>query len=92
MAWDTLRLETADFSGSYTMRGKVEQLMYTSDLSSTYRLNIASIANRSTDHMGFLAKKDIGLFLEIPCNLHIGVGDMIEYTSKVMRVIDFPLK
>ncbi len=91
-AWDSLRIETTDFSGSYLVRGRVEQLMYTSDLSSTYRLYIDNIDNRSTGYIGNLANKNIGIFLEIPSNLHIGLWDMIEYRGKITKVIEFPSK
>ncbi len=74
------------------MTGRVDQLLYTSDLSSTYRLYIDKIANRSTGHTEIFGSKNIGIFLEIPSNLHIGIGDTIEYTGKVMKVIEHPLK
>ena len=66
--------------------------MYTSDLSSTYRLQIANIANRSTGHTRGLEDYDVGIFLEIPSNLHIAINDTIEYTGKIVPVIDHPLK
>jgi hypothetical protein len=43
-----LQDETQGFSGTYTIRGRVDRLMYTNDLRETYRLQIATIANRST--------------------------------------------
>ena len=91
-AWRSIQAQTSGFSGSYIITGRVDQLMYTSDLSSTYRLQIANIANRSTGHTGSLEDSDVGIFLEIPSNLHIGINDMIEYTGKIMKVVDRPLK
>jgi ComEC/Rec2-related protein len=34
----------------------------------------------------------VGIFLEIPNNLHINSWDTIEYTGKIMKVIDWPLR
>lgn len=92
IAWEQLQKETSNFSGSYIVTGRVDQIMYTNDLSTTYRLQIANIANRSTGHSGIISGGDIGIFLEIPSNLHIGIDDTIEYTGKIMKIIDRPLK
>lgn len=92
VAWEQLQNETNNFSGTYIVTGRVDQIMYTSDLSTTYRLQIANIANRSTEQTGAILESDVGIFLEIPSNLHIGINDTIEYTGRVMKVIDRPLK
>ena len=92
VSWEQLQQETNNFSGSYIITGRVDQIMYTSDLSTTYRLQIANIANRSTGQSGAISGGDIGIFFEIPSNLHIGINDTIEYTGKIMKVIDRPLK
>ena len=92
IAWEQLQKETSNFSGSYIVTGRVDQIMYTSDLSTTYRLHIANIANRSTGKSGHIEESDIGIFLEIPSNLRIWIGDTIEYTGKIMKVVDRPLK
>ena len=92
IAWEQLQKETSNFSGSYIVTGRVDQIMYTNDLSTTYRLQIANIANRSTGQSGIISGGDIGIFLEIPSNLHIGIDDTIEYTGKIMKIIDRPLK
>jgi ComEC/Rec2-related protein len=92
---DTLReidQLTDGFSGSYHITGRVDQLMYTSDLSTTYRLQIANIANRSTRYIGSIEHDDAGILLEIPSNLHISIGDMITYTSKITPVIEYPIR
>jgi competence protein ComEC len=64
--------------------------MYTSDLRSTYRLQIDTIANRSTPQKS-LSWSDIGILIEIPNNLHIHIGDMIEFTGKINPLISFPI-
>ena len=92
VSWEQLQQETSSFSGSYIITGRVDQIMYTSDLSTTYRLQIANIANRSTGQSGAISGGDIGIFFEIPSNLHIGINDTIEYTGKIMKVVDRPLK
>jgi ComEC/Rec2-related protein len=92
IAWERLQKETNNFSGSYTVTGRVDQIMYTSDLSITYRLQIANIANRSPWNRESLEDKNIGIFLEIPNNLHISINDTIEYSGKIVWVIDHPLK
>lgn len=88
--WSKLRDITGNFSGSYTIRWTVDHLMYTSDLRSTYRLQIDTIANRSTLQKS-LSWSDIGILVEIPNNLHIHIGDTIEFTSKINPLISFPI-
>ncbi|MBC7498265.1 ComEC/Rec2 family competence protein [Candidatus Gracilibacteria bacterium] len=92
VAWEQLQKETNNFSGSYIVTGRVNQIMYTSDLSTIYRLQIANIDNRSTSKIRSLEEQNIGIFLEIPSNLHIGIDDRIEYSGKILQVIDHPLK
>ncbi len=84
--------ETNWFSGTYTIIWKVEKMLYNSNLSSTYRLRIANIANRSPKNIEIPEDIDIGIFLEIPNNLHINLWDTIEYTGKIIKVIETPLK
>lgn len=86
-----LSQETMWFSGTYTVTGKVEKLLYTTDLSNTYRLHIDKIDNISTKKTKNLEDKNIGILFEIPKNLHISVGDTIEYTGKITDVIKYPL-
>jgi ComEC/Rec2-related protein len=88
--WQTLQDTTQNFSGSYTVRWTVDHLMYTSDLRSTYRLQIATIANRSTTQKS-LSWSDIGILVEVPNNLHIHIGDTIEFTGKINPLISFPI-
>jgi hypothetical protein len=92
IAWEQLQQETSNFSGSYIVTGRVDRIMYTSDLSTTYRLQIANIANKSTNYRGSFEEIDTGIFLEIPSNLHIGIDDTIEYDGKITTVIQYPLK
>ncbi len=89
--WIQLRTQTNGFSGSYIITGRVNQMMYKKDLTNTYRLYIDSIADKSTGENRIIGQ-NIGVFFEIPNNLHIGIGDTIKYTGKIMPVIDFPLK
>lgn len=91
-AWDTLSKQTQWFSGSYTIRGTVEKMLYTSNLTNTYRLKIANIANRSTVNNIIPIEKNIGIFIEIPNNLHINIWDQIEFDGKIMKIIDLPIQ
>jgi ComEC/Rec2-related protein len=91
-AYNILSTETHWFSGTYIVRWTVEKILYNSNLSNTYRLKIDTIDNRSTKKIKILNDINIGIFLEIPNNLHITMGDTIEYSWKIMKVIDFPLK
>jgi ComEC/Rec2-related protein len=88
--WQILQDTTQNFSGSYTVRWTVDHLMYTSDLRSTYRLQIATIANRSTPPKS-LSWSNIGILIEVPNNLHIHIGDIIEFTGKIHPLISFPI-
>ena len=72
-SWEQIHTITGGFSGSYDIVGTVEHLMYTSDLRSNYRLKIDNIANRSTKEIYEIGQYDIGLFIEVPNNLHIAV-------------------
>ncbi len=92
LAVEHLIQETKNFSGTYIINGRIDRILYTSDLSTTYRLQIANIANRSTKSTESLDQYDIGIFFEIPNNLHISIDDTIEYTGKILPVIDYPLK
>ena len=91
-AWTSIERWTGGFSGSYIVTGRVDLLLYTSDLSSTYRLYIDKIANRSTGDIELSSEQNIAIFLEIPSNLHIAIGDTIEYTGKILPVIEYPLR
>lgn len=90
--WTLLNRETSGFSGSYAITGKVEKLLYTTDLSSTYRLHIDKIANISTKNITNIEDKNIGILFEVPKNLHISIGDTIEYSGKITSIIKYPLK
>lgn len=92
LSYNILYTETNAFSGNYTVTGKVEKILYTNNLSNTYRLKIDNIANTSPKYLHTLSDSDIGIFLEIPKNIHINTGDTIEYRWKILPVIDFPLK
>ena len=87
-ALETIKKVTYWFSGSYTVQGKVERLLYTNNLSHTYRLNIDNIDNRSTKNITDISEKNIGILFEIPKNLHINIGDTVEYTGKIFDIID----
>lgn len=91
-SYDTLVEQTANFSGTYTIVWTVEKLLYTSNLTSTYRLNIDNIANRSTNKNVTLVSNSVGIFLEIPNNLHISEWDTIEFTSKLSSIINWSLE
>lgn len=91
LSYNILLQETNSFSGKYTIRWKVENILYTNNLSSTYRLKIDSIANTSPLNSGSLAEENVGIFLEVPNNLHINSGDIIEYQWKITKVIDTSL-
>lgn len=91
-AYNAITTQTDNFFGSYIVTWTVEKLLYNSNLSSTYRLNIDSIANRSTKNISRVTDDYIGIFLEIPSNLHINIWDTIEYTGKIIKVIDWPLR
>jgi hypothetical protein len=58
---------------------------YTRDLARIYRLNIDKIDNRSTS-------RDMAIFVEIPKNLTILDGDILEFTGQVTPTIHFPLR
>lgn len=88
--WRILQNETQNFSGSYTIRWTIDSLLYTSDLRATYRLQIDTIANRSTT-MKTPEWSNIGILIEIPNNLHIHIGDIVEFTGKINPMISFPI-
>ncbi len=90
-AYTVIQTETQGYSGSYHIQWTVEKLLYNSDLTHTYRLHIDSIDNRSTIESKPLRSLDMGIFVEIPNNLHINIGDTIAYTGKMYNVINFPL-
>ncbi len=90
--WGKINTITSGFSGSYDIVGTVEHLMYTSDLRSNYRLKIDNIANRSTKEIYEIGQYDIGLFVEVPNNLHISVWDTIGYRGKILPIIERPIR
>ncbi len=90
--YNILMKNTEWFSWSYTIKGKVEKILYTSNLTNTYRLHIDNIANRSTKINTIVSEKNIGIFIEVPNNLHLTPGDIIEFDGKIMKLIEFPLQ
>lgn len=79
-----LSILTDGFSWSHLIQWSIDSLLYSSDLSHTYRLNIDKIDNRST-----LFSPNI--LVEIPKNLHLNKGDTIESKIKIQSLIEFPL-
>ncbi len=57
-----------------------------SDFTSTYRLRIDTIDTYSTQK----SKENIGIFVEVPKNLTLGVGDTIEFTGKIVPLLELP--
>lgn len=92
LANDIITRETSWFSGTYIITWKVEKMLYNSNLTSTYRLKIDNIANRSPKNNNISEDSDIGILLEIPNNLHIYPWDTIKYTGKIIKIINTPLK
>lgn len=69
--------------------GTVEKALYSKDRSTTYRLLLDKIDNRSTDI--FTPSGSYSLFIEIPSNLDISIWDEIAFTGKVQKILEFPL-
>lgn len=90
--WNTLQSATTNYSGSHRITGTVEKILYKWDLSSTYRLHIDKIDTISTKKSTILEDRDVGILFEIPSNLHIGIGDTISYTGKILETIELPLQ
>jgi len=82
---------TQGFSGNYTIDWTIDKILYKNDFNTTYRLNIANIANWSTKNNKSLSNKDIYISVSIPSNLKINTWDTIEYTGKIQSSITFPI-
>lgn len=83
---------TNGFSGSYRVSGKINRILYKNDFNTTYRLNIANIANKSTGKYIQISDPKIHISVDIPNNLTINIWDMIEYNWKINPLITFPLQ
>lgn len=85
--WDL----TQGFSGSHTVEWMIDKILYKNDFNTTYRLNIANIANWSPKQKKTISSNDIYLSVSIPNNLKIDTGDTIEYSWKIQSSISFPI-
>lgn len=71
---------TNGFSLKQHNEGIVEKRVYKKDRSDVYRLHIDTIDTHSTS-----------IFVEIPSNLHINIGDTLGFTGTIKKNINFPL-
>lgn len=70
--------------------GKIDTVLFSKERSTTYRLLIDKIDNRSTEKL--LIPGPYSIFVEIPSNLDISPWDSIAFTGKIQKILDFPLK
>lgn len=85
---ETLNAITNDFSEKVTITGKITRKMFQWDQRETYRLNIDTIDTTST-HYIIDPEDKIGIFVDIPKNLTLNIGDIISFSGKLKPLIEF---
>ncbi len=87
-ALETLSEITLDFSEKTTITGRITRKMFRGDQRETYRLNIDTIDTTST-HYIIDPEDKIGIFVDIPKNLTLNIGDIISFSGKLKPLIEF---
>ena len=85
---ETLSEITLDFSEKTTITGRITRKMFQGDQRETYRLNIDMIDTTST-HYIIDPEDKIGIFVDIPKNLTLNIGDVITFSGKLKPLIEF---
>ncbi len=71
---------TSHFTLKWYTTGTLEKRVYKKERSDVYRLKIDIFDTRSTS-----------IFVEVPSNLHIELGDILAFTGSIRKNIEFPL-
>ncbi|MBP6981794.1 hypothetical protein KBB25_03415, partial [Candidatus Gracilibacteria bacterium] len=88
--FNALSVKTNNFTQKKDIIGEVDTILFKKAFSSVYRLNIKKIDNDDIISTGYRQKK-LSIFVEIPSNLHLKNGDIINFQGKIEQNIHFPI-
>lgn len=78
---------TENFSGKYEITGTITKNLYQNDYRETHRLQIDSIQT-AEKIFKISEKNNIGIFVDIPKNLTLNMGDVIRFHGKVTPIYE----
>ena len=88
--FNALSVETNNFTQKKDIIWEVDTILFKKAFSSVYRLNIKKIDNDDIISTWYRQKK-LSIFVEIPSNLHLKNGDIINFQWKIEQNIHFPI-
>lgn len=92
-AYNHITQTTYGFTGKVYTEWILSDELYKKELSRVYRLSISKIDNIDTrsPYKSTQMEEDRSIFVEIPENLHLTIGDTLGFTGKILQNIKFPV-